>query len=332
MTTPQSPGGVQPMSKKMRVTPVGLGVGGALLAVLVAGLMGWAGEEAELPVVAAAARETDAGVSAAIAAGDAPRAFPAEATAPVATAPVRSGAGEVSKGQELSGRMKQALGRAARGDQAGALEDLVWCFEAGRDVRAFTGVRRTILLKALADLGKTYPPALAALRRARDEAAEEVRVAGVERAVLRDYAALNRALGEERQTLERHDRLPDGDPRKTVLAQALFETFVDARRYGEAASARPYSEMLQSLEDALQALRTSSARGAGSGRGHAVVYAAANFEALVGAGRLEEAKELAGLLLAFDSSPATRTELQERARRAGQVQWTMPEPLIGGRR
>jgi hypothetical protein len=56
-----------------------------------------------------------------------------------------------------------------------------------------------------------------------------------------------------------------------------------------------------------------------------IKFAVSDVEVLLGAGREEDARQLASKLLAFDSSATTRAQLVEQAKRAGKPDWQPPK-------
>ncbi len=83
--------------------------------------------------------------------------------------------------------------------------------------------------------------------------------------------------------------------------------------------------MMSSMFEMTSARITGSAsaampeRARTAGRSYAISSAAQNIEVLAGAGDLAHARELAGRLLAFDGSEATRALLQKHLERAGRA-------------
>ena len=124
------------------------------------------------------------------------------------------------------------------GRQAEALAAYLWCFDHGLDhAPDFAGVRTSFLLADIAKLGRSYPPAIAALRE-REAAARRRLLAGegtTSDAV--DAAAVCRQLSEEDRVLDLWDALSRSEALTPALKQALFpqvmELMIDAERYGD---------------------------------------------------------------------------------------------------
>ena len=69
-------------------------------------------------------------------------------------------------------RQQHAQALAETGKYEEALAEYLWCFDHGNEATngAYTGVRLSFLLGAIARLGKQYPPAIQALEARRDKA------------------------------------------------------------------------------------------------------------------------------------------------------------------
>lgn len=222
--------------------------------------------------------------------------------------------------------------RLARdGDPAEALRELLWCFDEGMiRVSSFTGVRASFLLGEIARLGRRHPPALAALRERRDRAEQQILSGMPDFLVATNFGAINRTLKETDRTLALLDQLPAGDRRRSTLAGTAFDELVDARRYEDALSGRPFAFMRSSLERAkdepqsLASLPNAEAVRK-SRREHAITSTAKHIEVLAGSGRLDDARTLANQLLAYDASATTRDVIENHAARAGHPN------LLGGR-
>lgn len=222
-------------------------------------------------------------------------------------------------------RFKQARVLMQNGsDPAAALRELLWCYDEGfgRSTDRRRDTQLTLVASALVELGKTYPPALAALRE-RLEKARQHFLASVDHAeTVGEISSLSRALREQNTLVALFDQLPAGDSRRSKLAIVAFEPFVEARRYQDALAARAYPmmntlfEMTANREPAAAAAANPAQ--AESMRRALVQTTAKNVEVLAGAGQLEQARALAGRLLKLDDSPATQATLQQHLERAGQ--------------
>lgn len=224
----------------------------------------------------------------------------------------------------VEARYDKARKLARTGSPAEALAEFLWCYDEGMvRVTSYTGVRQSFLLSEIAQLAKTYPPALQALKDRRD---------GFERRLLNgeddfdaamSFSSLNRVLGESERTLAHYDRLGEDSPAKRTFAIMAYDQLADARRYREAAQAKPFRQMLSFFEDmAEQPKAMASNPGAGpiiaEQRRHASRLGAGFVEVLAGAGQLDNARDLAEIVMAYDQSPETKAILQNAAAKAGQ--------------
>lgn len=143
---------------------------------------------------------------------------------------------------------------------------------------------------------------------------------------LQDYANLNRELGEQDRTVSVFEKLPMDDFRRMNLLGAssgVYEQLVADRRYADIATVKSLDEMTRQLET-LTMPRPIAGRSADLVAGEqkfqhdrAVGTTATNIEVLAGAGQLDRARELAGFLFAYDSSPETKRIVREHLNRAG---------------
>ena len=228
---------------------------------------------------------------------------------------------------EVQARYQRAKELARSGDNEGALSEFLWCYDEGMvRVASFAGVRNSFLLRPLAELARKYPPALAALHERRDALEQRVMASATDWDAAVDYASLNRTLGEQDRNLSLLEKLPSGDPRrKTVLTfGGVLDQLVAARRYDEIVMVRGYDEMATSLDRITMTMPFPAGTPASLvettrvlSHDRAIASAATDIEVLAGAGQLDRARELAGILFAYDSSPETRRIVQEHLRRAG---------------
>ncbi len=122
----------------------------------------------------------------------------------------------------------RAILREARDDRdngryALALEKHVWFHENALDIRpSLTGVRTSFALFDWRQLANEYPPALEKLQQVRDRAAEAVRN-GSGFDAFRDFAGINRALGEQHRTIELFKWLDVNDPSAAESAYIVAE-------------------------------------------------------------------------------------------------------------
>ena len=223
--------------------------------------------------------------------------------------------------QDPMARMDLARQLSARGQYEEALEHYLWCFDDGRRVPAFAGVRLSFLLNDIQQLGANYPPALEALRERRNEAEASDFSADPLRAM--DAAALNRVLGEEPRSLELFDRLlaQGGN------GQAVFSLLHEVRN--ELIVARRYDDLLRAVGD-VNVIVDLRAQGyaftlemnsedeliMGLMLGQLREEIGDYYEALLVTDQTVAAEALAGRLLGIDASETTLEALARRADRA----------------
>jgi thiol-disulfide isomerase/thioredoxin len=212
-----------------------------------------------------------------------------------------------------------------KGDPAEALKEYLWLFDDGmKKLPAFDGVRRTYVPLEIRELGRKYPPALAALRERQAAAKKALMGPGFTEADARDYSALNWTLSETAITLKLFDSLPPGDPRRPPLGRQLFGQLLSARRYGEAADAYPAekirSEFDEGAKDAWSPHPDGDKDFQRMNREYQMENAAQGIEALAGAGKLDGARDLMKRMLAVEDSPWVRAILLKHLKRAGRAE------------
>jgi RNA polymerase sigma factor (sigma-70 family) len=224
----------------------------------------------------------------------------------------------------VEARFKRAQELAAGGQLEVALRDYLWCYDEGMvRVASFSGVRGEFLPDLIANLGERYPAALTALRERRDEAGRRMAASASDAEATSTFAALNRTLKENDRTLAALDPLPPGDPRRRGLGNVVFDQLVERGSYGDALRGKPYTAMNTAFEFGARAKPSGPAMpnvGDVQQRFRAgfITMTAKNIEVLAGAGEAEDARTLAGRLLKFDGSEATRALVQKHLARAGQ--------------
>ncbi len=212
------------------------------------------------------------------------------------------------------------LGRqlAQKGDDAGALTEFLWCFDVGmKQAPSYGGVRVSFLLGDIANLGAAYPPALEALRTRRDGDRDLI---ATDRAAALEFGAINHYLGEDHMTVDAFEKLPRDGGARQALGYWVFDALLEEKRYEDAAAAVPADKFMAQFR-AMRANKTPN----DAMRGYLVNSGAKELEALAGAGRLEDARELMGALTEYDSSDATTSLLQDHLKRAGHAD-LLPNP------
>jgi thiol-disulfide isomerase/thioredoxin len=224
-----------------------------------------------------------------------------------------------------SARMQFGMALAQKGKDAEALAEFLWCFDHGLEASpSFGGVRVSFLLMYINNLAAHYPPARQALENRRDERQAKVAAGSTDFPTIQDLVSLNKTLGQEARNLVVFDQLPADSKTRGLISPLLTDQFLEAKRYadvlqgtdGKAAFSKAvdrFNRMLGSLgKDNPMRERTEA-----SFRQMTIKKGAQFFEALAGLNRNQEAKDLAGQILKFDSSPDTRASLAQAAQRAG---------------
>jgi thiol-disulfide isomerase/thioredoxin len=223
-----------------------------------------------------------------------------------------------------SARMQFGLALAQKGRDAEALTEYLWCFDHGLEASpSFVGVRVSFLLMNINNLAAHYPPARQALETRRDERQAKVAAGSTDFQTFQDLVALNKTLGQEEKNLALFDQLPGGSKTRQMILPVLTDQFLEAKRYadvlqgtdGKSAfndSVERFHRMLDSFGND-NPMRKQMEE---NFRQFTVKTGAHYFEALAGLKRNQDGKDLAGQILKFDSSEATRTLLAEAAQRA----------------
>ena len=219
-------------------------------------------------------------------------------------------------------RMEYADALAAKGKNAEALKEYLWCLdEGGKNNPSFFGVRLSFLLSDILRLGVKYPLAIDALKHRRDIARTALEKGNSNPNIALDFATYNENLGDTDQNLTYYDMLNTRDPK---LAAPLFcmvaSQLVEKKRYAdmvaggkgtfgninmEIGSYKDMAETHQIDKSALTFLKQNFVKKYGE-----------YYEALVGTDKSAEADDLRNKLLTFDASAATYIALIQHANRA----------------
>ena len=227
-----------------------------------------------------------------------------------------------------SARMQFGVALAQKGRDAEALAEYLWCFDHGAEASpAFVGVRVSFLLMNIKNLAAQYPPARQALETRRDERQAKVEAGSTDAQTITDLISLDNYLDQKEKNFAVFDRLPAGSKTRELISPLLMDQFLEAKRYadvlqgtdGQAAFKKAvdrFNKMLDSLGKDNPMIKQVE----DYGRQFAVKTGAHGFEALAGLKRNQDGKDLAGQVLEFDSTPATRASLAEAAQRAGSAE------------
>jgi thiol-disulfide isomerase/thioredoxin len=263
-----------------------------------------------------------------------PAKFTEEFSAGVAGRPALTRAAEAFASVPAGGRdavqarFNFARTLAQNGKPAEALEHYLWCYDEGMVKEpTFMGVRVSFLPTELGRLAASYPPAREALIVRRDAAKARVLGAAGDGLVAMEFAALNEALGDRAANLALFDQLPAGDARRRGLGVRIYAELLAARRYADAVEAQPYATMVTLLDSNLNPSAVIKGEMRTTMKTLALKNAAANVEALAGAGELGHAREFVAKILAADSSTEIKALLREKLTRAGHPELLAEPPV-----
>lgn len=221
--------------------------------------------------------------------------------------------------------LRQDLGELyfARGQFGRALEEWLTCFDKGREIAAYTGVRATGLIGHLVQLSNTYAPARDALSQRR-EAAHAGMLRGSDTDA-RDYAAINSGLHENELTLKAFN---EGTPSmRRALWRNVLSELVEAKRYRDivdvAEDMQRDVEVAFVVEETMESMfgpkgKAPDSENYASARHRLKIDLARIFEIQLGAGRENRAQDVASRLLKFEGDGESFALLITAAIRAGQ--------------
>ena len=257
-----------------------------------------------------------------------PKAFMADFNAALA------GKDSISRARDLlmdagtndpSARMQFGVALAQKGRDADALAEYLWCFDHGVEASpAFSGVRLSFLLMYIKNLSAHYPPAGKALEDLRDERQAKMAAGATDLQTVQDLVSLNGVLDQKEKNFAVFDRLPAGNHGRDIILALFADQFLEAKRYADVlqgTDGKPaFKKAVDQFDQVLVSLGKDNPmrdRMEETMRKMTVNTGAHGFEALAGLKRNQEGKDLAGQILKFDSSQATRTLLAEAGQRAG---------------
>jgi thiol-disulfide isomerase/thioredoxin len=236
--------------------------------------------------------------------------------------------------KEPAARQKYADALAHARRYEDALLEYLWCWDNGRDAPGYSGVRLTFLLNKIQRIGTHVPAARAALEERRDAAEEKAIANARDYAAVVDFVALDSSLKDIKRTFALYDRLKKAaplDPKvRDVFDRELTPILVAEHRYQDAleliadpkakvdASLKGFADF-QKLVESKQEKQPEMAQAVPMMRTNTVTDCARIFEACLGAGRKDEAAQIADKILAFGQDGATCASLVTSAARAGAV-------------
>lgn len=219
---------------------------------------------------------------------------------------------------------------AERGEHEAALREYLWCLDEGPRVDPqYAGVRNSLLIRQIVELGQPYPPALQALQERRDAAAERIETGKEHAGDVTTFASINRQLGEDNRTLSLYDELltrPVNSDTLRQLARLCFGPLLVQRRYRDIQLGNPdlfeqamaqfeYYRESGALADRYPGLTPEQFRRSRleTLRDKVGQY----YEVLAGIGETDNAARLADKLLQIDASADTYLTLARHAHRSG---------------
>ncbi len=218
-------------------------------------------------------------------------------------------------------RMDYARALAEKKRYAEAAKEFFWCLEKGRGSSGFAGVRLSILLSDIVELGKNYPLAITALKQFRDAARADLDKLGDADDSASDFTACNNYLGEKERTLAAYSKLKKSRPATAALLyEDAAEQMIVVRHYadllaGAGAIASRITENINSF-NSIESHTRDDAEERASMKQFYLDRAAIYYEALVGLDKAKEADAARDQILAFDGGVAGFSTLIRSARHA----------------
>jgi hypothetical protein len=139
--------------------------------------------------------------------------------------------------------------------------------------------------------------------------------------------SLNNTLDQKEKNFAVFDRLPAGNQGRDTILMLYADQFLEAKRYADVLQGTDGKPAFKKAVDRFDKMLASVGkdnpmreRMEEMMRQMTIKTGAHSFEALAGLKRNQDGEEMAGQILKFDSSPATRTLLAEAAKRAGNAE------------
>lgn len=238
---------------------------------------------------------------------------------PAALARVRAAVAQDGPEDPLA-RERLAETLVRHGQPAEGLAEYVWCVQTGlaKDP-IYAKARRRLLYQSVLALAEHYPAARTALVAQRDAMERELLDERFNPHRVHDLAELNRCLEDEARSLALFDRLPEHHKVRHVLFDYVVGQLVAQQRYDEVLAIvdplRAFREEAR-IARIRQALwdQTPDARTQRGTRDFAVARGGVLLEALIGARRDAEARQLVDAILRFDGRAETVELLRQHAR------------------
>lgn len=123
-------------------------------------------------------------------------------------------------------RLTKGQAAAKAGDYETALSEYLWFHHHALEFQpSFYGVRLSFALEYWKELGEVYPPAMAALRKIRDDKTAALLRGATDSELFHDVASINECIAEEASTYELFRSLDQSAP---VFAQKCASIALDA--------------------------------------------------------------------------------------------------------
>lgn len=201
------------------------------------------------------------------------------------------------------------------GSHEEALKELIWCWDEGKKDPEFARTRSSTVPREMGRLARSYPPAHEVMIVRRDQARERAIANKGGATVVQDLIALNKELKMDEDTIAVFDQMPEGDRRKVTISIYLFDIFLEKQRYADATLFNMHESFLMQIERARSQLKGGKV--IGPPVQYTVTSMAKRVEALAGAGRTDQARELGEKLIELDPTAETKALLNKHAARAG---------------
>ncbi len=247
-----------------------------------------------------------------------------------------------SPNQIITERTNRARKLASEGKYDEALSELLWCFDQGDQDAKLSRVRLTLVLGEIVNLGRQHEPATKALLTRRDLREKSLLSALVDDsqpqqkprrqeliAQAIELSSLNAALGDSQRNVANFHQYGRQGPIGRELQRAIFMDLLDALL-----AVHSYQEIVDCAGDVHERVeqriqRCLQVSGSGSGvsaksrddlvhylRQQVTIEGGKFFEALLGVGRYNEARQLSERVLEFDHSPSAYASFVSHAVKA----------------
>jgi hypothetical protein len=221
--------------------------------------------------------------------------------------------------------MEHGRALAQNGKYEEALDEYLWCFDRGGEVRpSFVWIRLGVLLGYIKDLAVHYPEAEKAMVTRRDDRLSTLAAGTTNEQTAVEIIYLNNALDQKDKNLAVLDHIPLGSPIKGVIASMIVDQLLQAKRYsdilngddGKAAFAKQV-DLSNEMTDELNPDNPAAKATAEGYRLYTVKSGSQLLEALAGLKKNKDGEELAQQIFKYDATAATHAVLIKAATNAG---------------